>query len=141
MPDSEPERTLIIIKPDGVSRGLVGNIIARFEAADFRIVGLRCTQLGEKLAREFYKEHLGKDFFEPLIDFMTSGPVVLLGLERPEAIARARQLVGKTNPIEAAPGSVRADLGVNGRHNTVHACDSPVSAQRELGLMLPELLD
>ena len=141
MAQSEPERTLIIIKPDGVSRGLVGNILARFEAADFRIVALRCTQLSEDLAREFYKEHLGRDFFEPLIDFMTSGPIVLLGLERPEAIARARQIVGKTNPTEAAPGSIRADLGVNGRQNTVHASDSPTSAERELGLMLPELLD
>lgn len=141
MAHAELERTLIIIKPDGVSRGLVGNITARFEAANFRIVGLRSTQLSEELAREFYDEHRGKDFFEPLIHFMTSGPIVLLGLERPDAIARARQLVGKTNPIEAAPGSIRADLGMDGRRNTVHASDSPASAERELGLMLPELLD
>ena len=141
MAEQDLQRTLIIIKPDGVRRGLIGNIIGRFEAADFRVIGLRCMQLAEDVAQEFYREHVGKDFFESLIAFMTSGPVVLLGLERDDAIARARQLVGKTNPLEAAPGTIRADYGVNGQRNTVHASDSPESAARELGLMLPELLD
>ena len=141
MAEQNLQRTLIIIKPDGVQRGLIGGIIGRFEAADFRVIGLRCVELTEDLAQEFYREHVGKDFFESLIAFMTSGPVVLLGLERDDAIARARQLVGKTNPLEAAPGTIRADCGVNGQRNTVHASDSPESAARELGLMLAELLD
>jgi len=135
------ERTLVIVKPDGVARGLVGEIIARFEAAGFSLVALRFTALSEELAREFYAEHQGKDFYEPLIVFMTSGPVALICLERERAIERARQLCGNTNPLDAAPGTIRADYGLDGRRNTVHASDSPASAQRELALVLPEALE
>jgi nucleoside-diphosphate kinase len=141
MSTAQIERTLVIVKPDGVARGLVGRIISRFEAAGFSLIALRFTRLSDGLAREFYAEHDGKDFFEPLIAFMTSGPVVLVALERDQAIDRARQLCGKTNPLEAAPGSIRADYGLDGRRNTVHASDSPASAQRELGLMLAEAVE
>jgi nucleoside-diphosphate kinase len=141
MSTAQSERTLVIVKPDGVARGLVGQVISRFEATGFWLIAMRCTTLSDELAREFYAEHKGKDFFEPLIAFMTSGPVVLLALERDQAISRARQLCGKTNPLEAAPGSLRADYGLDGRRNTVHASDSPASARRELGLMLPEAVE
>ena len=137
----QTERTLVIVKPDGTARGLVGEIISRFEGAGFALVALRYTAFTPELARQFYAEHDGKPFFEPLIGYMTSGPVALLGLERDQAIERARQLCGKTNPLEAAPGTIRADHGLNGQRNTVHASDSPASAQRELALVLPEALE
>jgi nucleoside-diphosphate kinase len=135
------ERTLIIVKPDGTSRGLVGEVISRFERAGFALAALRFARLAEATVREFYVEHECKPFYEPLVAFMTSGPVALLGLEREGAIERARQLCGKTNPLEAAPGSIRADLGLDGRRNTVHASDSVASARRELSLVLPEALE
>ena len=141
MPDEQIERTLIIVKPDGVQRGLIGEVISRFEAAGFAVVGLRCESLTADAASEFYAEHREKDFYEPLVAYMTSGPVALVALEREGAIARARQLVGATNPMQAAPGTIRADLGLDGRRNTVHASDSPESAQRELGLVLPDALE
>ncbi|MGQ9732683.1 MAG: nucleoside-diphosphate kinase [Candidatus Zipacnadales bacterium] len=140
MAKTTPERTLIIVKPDGVARGLVGEVISRFEAAGFALVALRLTTLTERVAREFYAEHAGKPFYESLIEFMTSGPVALIGLERVEAIARARQMVGDTVPLKAAPGTIRADLGLDGQRNTVHASDSSTSAARELALVLPEAL-
>ncbi|HJN16861.1 MAG TPA: nucleoside-diphosphate kinase, partial [Armatimonadota bacterium] len=123
MASSDVQQTLIIVKPDGFQRGLVGEIISRFEAADFSVVGLRCIQLTDELAGEFYQEHAGKDFYDGLVEFMTSSPVALLALERNDAIARARQIVGKTNPLEATPGTIRADLGLDGGRNTVHASD------------------
>ena len=141
MSASEAERTLVIVKPDGTARRLVGEIISRFEAAGFTLVALRLTAFTEELARQFYAEHEGKEFFEPLIAYMTSGPVALLGLEREQAIERARQLCGKTNPLDAAPGTIRADYGLDRRRNTVHASDSPTSANRELALVLPEALE
>ncbi len=140
MVSGDVERTLIIVKPDGFERGIVGQVISRFEAAGFAVVGLRCVQLEDGLAREFYQEHAAKDFFESLIAYMTSGPVALLGFQRNDAILRARQLVGKTDPLEAAPGSIRADLGLDGQRNTVHASDSPSSSARELGLLMPEMV-
>jgi len=140
MPTAQVERTLVIVKPDGTARGLVGRILSRFEGAGFAPVALRCTRFTEELARQFYAEHEGKPFFAPLIAYMTSGPVALLGLEREQAIERARQLCGKTNPLEAAPGTIRADYGLDGRRNTVHASDSAASARRELALVLPEAL-
>jgi len=140
MPTEQTERTLVIVKPDATARGLTGQIIARFEAAGFALVALRYQRLAEEAVREFYAEHRGKEFYEPLVAFMTSGPVALVGLERDGAIERARQLCGKTNPLEAAPGTIRADYWLDGRRNTVHASDSPASAQRELALVLPEAL-
>ncbi len=141
MARGEMQRTLIIVKPDGVERGLIGEVISRFERAAFTVVGLRRICLTDELAREFYREHSEREFFDGLVAFMTSGPVALLALERDDAIVRARQLVGATNPAEAAPGTIRADFGLDGGCNTVHASDSPASAQRELGLMVPEAAD
>ncbi len=135
------ERTLILIKPDGVKRGLVGRVISRFEAAGFTLVAMRFGELPRETVEEFYGEHQGKVFYEPLVDMMSADPVTAIVFERPEAIARARQLVGATNPAEAAPGTIRADLGLDGRNNTVHASDSPASAEREIRLLLPEALD
>lgn len=134
------ERTFIMIKPDGVERRLVGRIIERFERASFRLVALRFGQMSRETMQEFYREHEGKPFYEPLVRMISSGPVAMLALEREDAVARARQLVGKTNPAEAAPGTIRADFGLNGQQNTVHASDSPASAERELRLMLPDAL-
>lgn len=134
------ERTLIIIKPDAVKRGLVGRVISCFEAADFALVAMRFGRLARATFEEFYGEHKGKPFFEPLVDMMSSAPVAAIVLERPDAISRARQLVGATDPSRAAPGTIRADFGVNGRENTVHASDSPASAEREIRLLLPEAL-
>jgi nucleoside-diphosphate kinase len=134
------ERTFIMIKPDGVERRLVGRIIERFERASFRLVALRFGQMSRETMQEFYREHEGKPFYEPLVRMISSGPVAMLALEREDAVARARQLVGKTNPAEAAPGTIRADFGLNGQQNTVHASDSPASAERELRLMLLDAL-
>ena len=141
MSTSETERTLVIIKPDGVTRGLVGKILDRFEAAGFSLVALRFATLSGELVREFYAEHRGKPFYESLVAFMTSAPVVLLGLEGRQAIERARKLCGKTDPLEAAPGTIRADYGLDGQRNTIHASDSADSARRELALLLPEALE
>lgn len=141
MSATDTERTLVIVKPDGVTRGLVGRIIARFEAAGFSLVALRATKLTEQLVREFYAEHEGKPFYESLVAYMTSGPVVLIGVEARQAIQRARQLCGATDPVKATPGTLRADYGLDGQRNTVHASDSQASAQRELALVLPEALE
>lgn len=135
------ERTLIIIKPDGVKRGLVGRVISRFEAAGFTLVALRFGELPRETVEEFYGEHEGKPFYAPLVDMMSADPVAAIVFERAGAIARARQLVGATDPAQAAPGTIRADLGLDGRNNTVHASDSPASAEREIRLLLPEGLD
>jgi nucleoside-diphosphate kinase len=134
------ERTFIMIKPDGVARRLVGRLLARFEAADFALVAMRCGRMPESTMREFYREHEGKPFYESLVRVMSSGPVAMLAFEREDAVSRARQLVGKTDPADAAPGSIRADFGLDGQRNTIHASDSPASAERELRLMLPEAL-
>lgn len=140
MTATETERTLILIKPDGIRRGLVGRIISRFEGAGFALVAMRLGELPRETVEEFYGEHRGKPFYEPLVEMMSSAPVAAIVFERADAIARARQLVGATNPAEAAPGTIRADFGMDGRHNTVHASDSPASAEREIRLLLPEAL-
>jgi nucleoside-diphosphate kinase len=140
MTGTDPERTLILVKPDGVRRGLVGQVISRFETAGFTLVAMRFGQLPRDTVEEFYGEHHGKPFYEPLVEMMSSDPVAAIILERAEAIARARQLVGATDPAQAAPGTIRADLGMDGRHNTVHASDSSASAGREIRLLFPDAL-
>jgi nucleoside-diphosphate kinase len=134
------ERTLLIIKPDAVERGLIGEIIARLERAEFAIRGMRSVHLTAEQAQQFYAEHEGKEFFERLVAFMTSGMVVVVAAERDGAIQRARNLVGATDPADAAPGSIRGDLGRDNTANTIHASDSPESAERELGFFFPELV-
>ena len=128
------ERTLIIIKPDGVQRALVGNIISRFEQRGLRIAGMKLVQISRELAEEHYAEHKGKGFFEPTVQFITSAPVVVMCLEGPNAIAAARQTMGATRPPEAAPGTIRADLGLDVSRNIVHGSDKPETAEREVKL-------
>ena len=133
------QRTLILVKPDAFSRGLTGEVIRRFEAKGLTIVAMKHMTTSEDLAKEHYAEHSERPFFGELVDFITGGPLVALVLEGHEAVKAARQLIGATNPIEAAPGSIRADFGLEVQTNLVHGSDSPESAQREIGLWFPEL--
>lgn len=129
------ERTLIIVKPDAVERGLVGEIISRFEAAGFAIMRMRFLTPTEELVREFYAEHREKWHFPRLIAYMTSGPCCYVELEREDAVERARGLTGATDPSEAAPGTIRGDLGINLPRNSVHASDCLEAAEREIALI------
>ncbi|WP_067861274.1 nucleoside-diphosphate kinase [Nocardia shimofusensis] len=132
------EQTLVLIKPDGVSRGLVGEVLARAERKGLTIAALELKQVSEELAREHYDEHADKPFFGSLIEFITSGPVVAAVLEGPRAIAAFRQLAGGTDPVEkATPGTIRGDFGLETQYNLVHGSDSPESAKREIGLWFP----
>ncbi|MCW8328041.1 nucleoside-diphosphate kinase [Photobacterium sp. SDRW27] len=126
------ERTFSIVKPDAVKRNLIGAIYQRFENAGLKIVAAKMLQLNAEKAQGFYAEHEGKPFFGELVEFMTSGPVMVQVLEGEGAIARYRELMGKTNPEEAACGTVRADFALSMRHNSVHGSDSPESAAREI---------
>lgn len=137
------ERTLIIIKPDGVQRSLVGDVISRFEKRGLRIAGMKLMQISRELAEEHYAEHKGKGFFEGTVQFMTSAPVVVICLEGPNAIAAARQTMGATRPPEAAPGTIRADFGLDVSRNIVHGSDKAETAEREVKLYFKpeELLD
>jgi nucleoside-diphosphate kinase len=133
------DRTLILVKPDAYERGLTGEIIARFERKGLRITALKQMELSRETAELHYSEHRGRDFFEPLVDFITSGPMVALILEGDRAIEAARQVIGTTDPIEAAPGSIRGDFGLQTRTNLVHGSDSAESAAREERIFFPEL--
>ncbi|MEK9748046.1 MAG: nucleoside-diphosphate kinase [Pseudomonadales bacterium] len=126
------ERTLSIIKPDAVGKNVIGQIVARFEAAGLKIVASRMEHLTEEKAKGFYAEHDGKGFFADLVAFMTSGPVVVQVLEGEDAIALNRQLMGATNPQEADAGTIRADFATTIDANAVHGSDSPASAAREV---------
>jgi len=128
------ESTLLIVKPDGVRRGLVGEIVRRAEAKGLRIVEMRLTTIDEELAREHYGEHRDKPFFGELVEFITSGPVVVARLEGENAIEVWRALMGPTDPKGAPPGTIRGDLGLVITENVVHGSDSPESAERELKL-------
>ncbi len=128
------ERTLILVKPDAMQRGLAGEVIARFERRGLRLAGLRLLQIDEALARRHYGEHEGKSFFEGLLAFITSAPVIAAVFEGPNAIAAARQTMGATNPTEAEKGSIRGDLAVELGRNLVHGSDGPESAAREISL-------
>lgn len=132
------ERTLIIIKPDGVERGLIGSIITRFEQRGLKIVGLKLVQVSDQLARKHYAIHEGKPFFEPLIKYITSSPVVVMALEGPEAIQVARSTIGSTKPIEATAGSIRGDFGLMVGRNLVHGSDSAENGAAEIALWFAE---
>ncbi|MCR9545569.1 nucleoside-diphosphate kinase [Vibrio antiquarius] len=132
------ERTFSIIKPDAVERNLIGEIYNRIEKAGLRIVAAKMVHLTEDQVSGFYAEHEGKEFFPPLKEFMTSGPIMVQVLEGENAIARYRELMGKTNPEEAACGTLRADYALSMRHNSVHGSDSPESAAREIEFFFPE---
>lgn len=135
------ERTLVIIKPDGVQRSLIGTILDRFERRGLQIAGLRLLQLSRELAEQHYGEHRGKGFFEGVVKYITSSPVVVAVLEGPNAVAAVRAMMGVTNPAAAAPGTIRGDLALEIGRNLVHGSDSPESAEREVALFFrPEEL-
>jgi nucleoside-diphosphate kinase len=126
------ERTLSIVKPDAVARNIIGEIYSRFEKNGLAIVAARMMRLSESDAQGFYAEHEGKPFYDDLVAYMTSGPVIVQVLEGDGAIARNRELMGATNPAEAAPGTIRADFAESLEANAVHGSDSPSSAKREI---------
>jgi nucleoside-diphosphate kinase len=132
-------RTLVLVKPDAFARGLTGEVIARFERKGLRLVGLKHMLVERGLAERHYDEHRDKPFFGDLVDFITGGPLVAAVLEGYEAVTAARQVIGATNPLQAAPGSIRGDLGLEVQTNLVHGSDGPESAEREIGLFFPEL--
>jgi nucleoside-diphosphate kinase len=132
-------RTLILIKPDAFERALTGEILARFERKGLRIAALRLLTADEETANRHYDEHKDKPFFGELVSFITGGPLVAAVLEGHEAVKAARQLIGATNPIEAAPGSMRGDFGLEVTFNLVHGSDSDESAEREIAIWFPDL--
>ncbi|SEH13923.1 nucleoside-diphosphate kinase [Thermoleophilum album] len=134
------ERTLILVKPDAFARGLTGEIIARFERKGLKIVAIKSMQLDRETAERHYAEHREKPFFGELVDFITSGPLVALVLSGERAIEAARQVIGATDPLAAAPGSIRGDFALSVQNNLVHGSDSPESAEREVAIFFPELV-
>jgi len=133
------ERTLILVKPDAFARNLTGEIIARFERKGMKLAAIKHMTMTRELAQHHYAEHDGKPFFEELVGFITSGPLVALVLEGELAIEAARQVIGATNPLQATTGSIRGDFAVAVGQNMVHGSDSPDSAAREVGLFFPDL--
>ena len=126
------ERTFSIIKPDAVKRNLIGAILGRFESQGFRVVALKMVQLTKEQAEGFYAEHQGKPFFDPLVEYMLSGPIVVSVLEKENSVKDYRTLIGSTNPAEAAEGTIRKDFALSQRENSVHGSDSVESAKREI---------
>lgn len=133
------ERTLVLVKPDGVRRGLVGEVISRLERKGLTIVALDLRTMGRDTAEQHYAEHVGKPFYPPLVDFITSGPLVALVAEGPRAVEAVRNLMGVTDPVKAVPGSLRGDYALEIGQNLVHGSDSPESAHREIGIFFPSL--
>jgi len=132
-------RTLILVKPDAFERGLTGEVIARFERKGLRLVELKQLQIDEEFAGVHYEEHSEKPFFRELVEFITRGPLVAMVVEGEDAVEAARQVIGATNPLEAAPGSIRGDYAVEVTFNLVHGSDSDQSAEREIEIWFPEL--
>ena len=132
------ERTYIMIKPDGVQRNLVGEVIKRFESKGFTLVGLKLLQPSRELAEQHYAVHKERPFFQSLVDFITSGPVVAMVWEGKGVIASARKLIGATNPLNAEPGTIRGDYGVDVGRNLIHGSDAPETAQEEIALWFTE---
>ncbi len=132
------ERTLVILKPDAVQRGLVGEVIGRLERRGLKLIGLDMRTIASDVAARHYAEHQGKPFYAGLIEYITSGPVVLMVLEGPQAVAVTRATMGKTNPVDAPPGTIRGDLGLMVGRNLVHASDGVESAAREVDLFFGE---
>ncbi|MEM6838652.1 MAG: nucleoside-diphosphate kinase [Cyanobacteria bacterium P01_C01_bin.120] len=128
------ERTFIMIKPDGVQRGLVGEVIGRFERKGFTLVGMKLMAVSPELAKQHYGEHEGKPFFTGLVDFITSGPVVAMVWEGESVVSAARKMIGATKPIESAPGTIRGDFGITVGRNLIHGSDAVETAQKEIAL-------
>ncbi len=132
------ETTLVLVKPDGVRRGLAGDIVARFERRGYELRGARLLKIPRTLASEHYAEHKGKPFYADLVSFITSGPVLALAFRGENAISGVRMLMGATNPADSLPGTIRGDLATELSENVVHGSDSRASAKRELGLFFPD---
>jgi nucleoside-diphosphate kinase len=132
------EKTFLMVKPDGVQRNLIGEIVSRFEKKGFRLVGAKLMSISPELAGEHYGEHKERPFFGELVDFITSGPVFAMVWEGENVISVARQMMGSTNPKDAAPGTIRGDFGITVGKNIIHGSDSPESAVREMGLFFNE---
>jgi nucleoside-diphosphate kinase len=132
------EKTFVAIKPDGTSRKLVGEVISRFEKLGFSLLGLKLMKVSRELAEKHYGEHKEKPFFKDLTDYITSGPIVAMAWEGESVIEITRKIVGATDPVKAAPGTIRGDYATTIAHNIIHASDSPASAERELGLFFAE---
>ena len=135
----ETERTLVLIKPDGVARGLIGDVVGRIERKGLRFAALELRTLDQETAERHYGEHKGKPFYDSLVVFITSGPLLAAVVEGPRAIEAFRQLARATDPVKAATGSIRADNAIEVQKNIVHGSDSPESAQREIALFFPGL--
>jgi nucleoside-diphosphate kinase len=132
------ERTLVLVKPSGVARGLVGEVISRMERRGLTIKVARMLVVTRDMAERHYAEHKGKDFYADLVDHITSAPVFAMVVEGPQAVRIVRMMMGATNPLEAAPGTVRGDFGLDMRRNVVHSADSLASAEREIAIFFPE---
>jgi nucleoside-diphosphate kinase len=132
------ERTLILVKPDGVQRGLMGEIIGRFERRGLKLIGMKFILMSEELARQHYAVHEGRPFYEGLVSYITSGPVVAMAWEGTEAIQAARNTIGSTKPVEAAAGTIRGDLGMEVGRNLVHGSDSPENGIKEVSLFFTD---
>lgn len=133
------QRTLVLVKPDGVARGLVGEVLSRIERKGFRVVAMDLRTVPAQVAQSHYAEHTDKPFFGDLVDFITSGPLLAAVIEGPEVIASWRTMMGATNPVNAAPGTIRGDLATETQFNVTHGSDSPESAAREIALFFPAL--
>jgi len=133
------DRTLVLVKPDGVARGLIGQVIDRIEAKGLRVVAAELRTLTVDVAEEHYAEHRERPFFASLVEFITGGPLLALVVEGPRAIEAFRALAGATDPVKAAPGTIRGDFALEVQNNIVHGSDSPESAAREIGLFFPDL--
>ena len=133
------ERTLVLVKPDGVRRGLAGEVVSRLERKGLTLVAMELRTLDRATAEEHYAEHKERPFFGELVEFITGGPLVALVVEGPNAVAGTRRLMGVTNPVEATPGSIRGDYALEIGQNLVHGSDSPESAKREIGIFFPSL--
>lgn len=126
------EKTLVLVKPDGVQRRLGGEIISRFEKRGLRMAALKLCRMSQEMGEKHYAEHVGKPFFHDLVEFITSGPIIAMVLEGENAIRTVRVMMGATNPLEAAPGTIRGDLALLMSHNVIHGSDGPESAKREI---------
>ncbi|SEN25298.1 nucleoside-diphosphate kinase [Paenibacillus sp. OV219] len=137
------ERTFLMVKPDGVQRGLIGEIVSRFERKGLKLVAAKFMMITPELAERHYAEHIGKPFYPPLVAFVTSGPVFAMVWQGDNVIGLTRALIGKTDALEAAPGTIRSDFAVHTNFNLIHGSDSPQSAEREIGIFFAphELVD
>lgn len=135
---AEVQRTFVAIKPDGVERGLIGEVINRFERRGLKLVGMKLLQVSREMAETHYGEHKGKPFYDGLVSYITSAPIVGMVLEGKDAVALARNVIGATNPANAAPGTIRGDFAVEIGRNIVHGSDSPESARREIGIFFKD---